>query len=288
MKKSRFSIPMITICSVLSCSLLSSHIFAENVGVTWFGKSGMAKRVMTGVEERLGEVAPDIQLEYKDTQPSLEELGNRIKEFEGNKDAIIVMRSNGAKFLAKNPSSLPTFIGATNDPQTLGTVKNPDAPEGTITGVTYALPVDVQFETFQAILPEMQSLLLLTEKGHPSGPIEAAKTKGITEELGLTYNHLEVENLDQLLETVKANVGQYDAMIMGTQAVLIDNAKVLVETAGATPVLAFSSKPVKDGALGGFVADDHKLGRMLADSLVDVLKNGKKIAEVSCCQSCHA
>ena len=44
---------------------------------------------------------------------------------------------------------------------------------------------------------------------------------------------------------------------------------------------SYSSKPVKAWALGGFVADDKKLGCMLAESVVAVLKNGKTIKEVA-------
>ncbi|MCP4686465.1 MAG: hypothetical protein GY859_00340, partial [Desulfobacterales bacterium] len=46
-----------------------------------------------------------------------------------------------------------------------------------------------------------------------------------------------------------------------------------------TPVFSYSSKPVKDGALGGFVADDGALGYMLAQTVVDVLIKGKAIKD---------
>ena len=45
-------------------------------------------------------------------------------------------------------------------------------------------------------------------------------------------------------------------------------------------MLSYSSKPVSAGALGGFVADDEKLGLILAESMADVLVNKKAVKEV--------
>ena len=45
-------------------------------------------------------------------------------------------------------------------------------------------------------------------------------------------------------------------------------------------MLSYTNKPVHAGALGGFVAEDVKLGYMLAESLVDVLVKGKAIKDV--------
>jgi putative tryptophan/tyrosine transport system substrate-binding protein len=40
----------------------------------------------------------------------------------------------------------------------------------------------------------------------------------------------------------------------------MDNTQAIVGASGTTPVLSYASKPVKMGALGGFAADDEKLG----------------------------
>ncbi len=58
----------------------------------------------------------------------------------------------------------------------LGTVMKLQAPEGNITGVTYHLPVDSQFEIFQAIVPELKALFLLLGKGDPSAVVDQAAT----------------------------------------------------------------------------------------------------------------
>jgi putative ABC transport system substrate-binding protein len=43
---------------------------------------------------------------------------------------MVILRSNGAKWLGENLPSVPTFIGGCNNPVQLGSLKNMQAPEG--------------------------------------------------------------------------------------------------------------------------------------------------------------
>ncbi len=266
---------------VLSFFMLSlSTASALEIGVAWVGKSGMAKRVSNGFDQQIKELAPDIGIEYNKELSSMEDLAKLVAQWEKKKDGMVLLRSNAAKWLGKNPPSIPTFIGGCNHPVQLGAVKNMDQPEGKITGVTYFLPVDTQFEIFQAILPKMKSVLLLVEEGHPSSLIDQAGTKNISKKLGITYNEKFCTSNQEALAVVKQLKNKVSAIIIGNQALNIDNAENIINAAGKTPVLSYSSKPVKVGALGGFVADDGKLGKMLAESVVDVLVKGKAIKNV--------
>ncbi len=250
---------------------------AVDVGLAWVGKSGMAKRVTAGIEKGIKELAPDLKIEYKKELASLDELATTVNDWEKSKKGIIILRSNGAKWLALNPPAIPTFIGACNNPAQLGTVKELNSPEGNITGVTYFLPVAAQFEIFQSIIPQLKSVLLLLEKDHPSSIIDRNGTKAVCKSLGIVYNEKFCTTTEDAVAAVKQYKDKVSAIIIGNQALNIDNSENIVKTAGKTPVLSFSSKPVKAGALGGFVADDEKLGYMLAESLVDVLAKGKAI-----------
>jgi putative ABC transport system substrate-binding protein len=253
---------------------------AVDVGVAWVGKSGMAKRVTKGLEKGMQEFGKDVNLEFNKELGSLDDLGAIVERYQKEKKGMVILRSNGAKWLGKNQPSIPTFIGGCNNPVQLGALKNMKAPEGKITGVTYFLPVDTQFETFQAILPGMKSVLLLLGAGNPSAEIDRNETKEVCGKLGLTYNEKVVKDTKEALAAVNEFQGKVSMMIIGNQSIVIDIAKDLVAAAGKTPVVSYSSKPVKDGALGGFVADDETLGYMLAKSVLDVLIKGKAVKDI--------
>jgi len=277
MKKLTSFIAMALAFCFLFGSITSAN--ALEIGMGWAGKSGMAKRVTKGFEQGIKELSPDIKIEYQKELASIEALGEVVKRWEKEKNGMVILRSNGAKWLAKNSPSIPTFIGACNNPSQLGVVKNLQKPEGQITGVTYFLQVDTQFEIFQAILPEMKSVLLLGE-GNPSAAVDQSGTKETCKKLGIKYNEVFCSSAEEAIKAVNKYKGKVTAVIIGNQAVIMEKADQIAEAAGKTPVVSYSNKAVKLGALGGFVADDVKLGYMLAKSLVDVLVKGKAIKDV--------
>ena len=276
-KKARLALAF----AALTVSTLASiPVLAVDVGVAWAGKSGMTRSVVKGFEAGMKKMAPEVKVEYRKELASMDELTAAAKEFESSKDGMVILRSTGAKYLGKNPPSIPAFIGGCSDPVALGVLNNMDAPEGNVTGVTYTLPVDTQFETFQAIIPNLSSVLLLTEKGHPSSAIDQANTEKTTQALGLAYTSREVGGVDEAVAAINEFKGKVSAVIIGNQAKVFDYAKAIVDAAGTIPVVSYSAKPVKQGALGGFVADDVKLGEMLAESVVDILVKGKAVKDV--------
>ncbi|MBU1169229.1 MAG: hypothetical protein KKD44_06670 [Proteobacteria bacterium] len=254
--------------------------YAADVGVAWVGKSGMADRVNSGFEKGIREIGQGINLLFHKDLDDLDTLAAVVKEYESKMDGMVILRSNGAKWLGNHPPTIPTFIGGCNHPVQLGVLQNMDSPEGKITGVTYYLPVATQFETFQAIIPDLKSVLLLLGAGNPSAEVDRKETQMICGNLGLKYHEKMVENTQDAIAAVREFKGKVSMMIIGNQGKVFDIAKELVTAADKTPVVSYSSEPVKDGALGGFVADDEILGYMLAQSVVDVLVNGKAIKQV--------
>jgi len=273
----RWSIGLV-ICIVLGS--LSASAETIRLGFAWAGKSGMADRVTEGFDQAIKSLAPQIQIEYHKNLPDINALAGVIATFEKTKKGMVILRSNGAQFLSKNPPAIPTFIGGCNHPGELGTIQNLDAPEGNITGVTYFLPVETQFEVFQAILPNMNSLVLLADSKNPSSVVDKAETEKTCQRLGFNCNYQLVSGKDRILEAVKTLKGSTSTFIIGNQAEVMDLTEQIVALAGETPVLSYSSKPVMSGALGGFVADDVKLGMLLAESVVEVLVKGKSIRSV--------
>lgn len=269
---------MIALPALFSASIVNAKTI--EIGVAWAGKSGMAKRIAEGFIEGVKELNLDVKIEFHKELASVADLAAVAAKWQKEKQGMVLLRSNAAKWLAKNPPTIPTFIGGCNHPSRLGVVKNLQAPEGNITGVTYYLPAASQFDVFKEIIPDLKSVLLLLEKGHPSALIDQEGTKAACSKLGIRYNEKFSETRAETIAAVKHYRGKVSAIILGNQALIFDDAENIVAAANETPVLSFSSKPVKVGALGGLAADDTKLGYMLAYSVADVLARGKNIKTV--------
>ncbi len=263
--------------AILLGGMLSASASAadKSVGILWFGKSGLAKQVMTGFIKQMGEKAPDIKLEFKPDLPNPEAAEPIYAEWQKSKNVIVFLRSNGATYMKKNPPQVPGLVGACNNPQELGVVEKLEAPEGNITGVSYYIPIANQLAVYKQIFPNLKTIGLLLEKGHPSTPIESTGTQAACPALGLTYMEAVCADKTELLQKTKELADKCDLLIIGTQSLILDNCK------GEKPVVSYSDKPIEQhAALCGLAADNSKLGQMLADSAIALLNDGKKVSEV--------
>ena len=172
--------------------------------------------------------------------------------------------------------------GAVTTPLELGTIKNLNAPEGKITGVTYFIPYEKRFEIIRSLFPNTKRIGLLVEKGHASTPIEQQGTREQCDRLGITYNEVVASNLKELLDGTRQLSGRVDLFIISSTRLVMDNIVNLLPVLNPAkiPTFSFAEEPVKAGAVAGVAADDAKLGKFLAESVVDVVVKGKPVSQV--------
>ncbi len=270
MKHASISLTLFMVLFAFFCFPVHAET-SQNVGLLWVGKSSMQDRVLKGFMQKIRESAPSIHVEAKPRLKDFEEAAFVVERYEKQKDAIVFLRSSGAKFLAQNPLTIPAFIGGCNNPVLLGVTSSLDSPDKGITGVSYYLPYDQHFSAIDRAFPDLKTIALLLEKGHPGSAIDAQGTKEQADARGVALQTYFFTSKDELLNETKKLKNEVDLFIVGSQALIFDNVKELVKFAGKVPVVSFSRKPIDDGALFGLVPDDYKLGEMLADSVVDVL-----------------
>lgn len=255
---------------------------SKTVGFMWFGKSGMAKRVTKGFDDYMKKTAPDIAIEYVKELADKDAAMKVYKRFQEEKDALVFLRSNGAKLMGKTPPKKPAFIGGCSHPVVLGITDSLEKPSKNATGVTYYLAAERQIKVFKKVFPNLQSVGLIVEKGHPSAQVDNSETTAASKKEGIKFYVRECAAAGEIPDAVKALVEKKaDIIIIGNQALIIDNAAMVAKNAGSVPVVSYAEKPIKKGsALCGLVPDDEKLGRMLADSLIQVIKDGKKVKDI--------
>jgi putative ABC transport system substrate-binding protein len=248
----------------------------------WMGRSGMSKRVYAGFKEYVAKHAPEVVLEpvieLKDEAAALPVY----KRFQAEKRGVVFLRSSGVKFLMKHPPQKPTFIGGCTNPAALGAMKDLNSPPANITGVTYYIPASRQIGTLKKAFPGVKSVALLVEAGHPSSGIDSKETRAACKENGILYHEYSCASTDDIVTAMKDVYDRkIDLVIIGNQALIFDNGELIAKNARRTPVASYAEKPIKDGfALCGLAADDNKLGKMMANSLIDVLLKGKKISDI--------
>jgi putative tryptophan/tyrosine transport system substrate-binding protein len=281
-KQSKYSINGFFCLIVLVLGLWNGSVSeAKEIAVIWDTKSAMVSNVVMGFLPKMRELAPDLKVSLYRELNNMEDVKRVFHECEPKVDGIVLLRSSGAKFLGTVTPKVPCFIGACNDPTELGVIKSLDAPEGMVTGVTYAIPYKKRFDIILSLFPNTKSVALLAQKGHPSGPIEQAATKEECTRRGISYKEVVASDLNDLVSQTRS-LGKTDLIIVSNTQLVMDNVVSLLPIVNATktPIFSYADKPVKSGAVAGIAADDTKLGAMLAESVVDVIVNRKPIAKV--------
>ena len=268
------------ICIVIVLIISMSNISAKNIGIAWVGKASMQDNVLSGLLSQFNKYNENINIEIKKELSSVNELKKLALKWDTEKDAMILLRSNAAKMLVTTKTTIPTFIGGTNHPIALGTVKSFIAPEGNITGVTYYIDKKTTLRMIKLFIPNMTSILFIGELGHPSTPIEQEETKQHSQNIyKIKYDEITSNSLEFILKKIKEKSNNFSAIVLGNQALIMDNAAEITKAAKNTPVFSYSKVSVANGALAGYSSDDNKQGILLAQSVYSILFENKKVSE---------
>ncbi|WP_162146707.1 ABC transporter substrate binding protein [Chitinivibrio alkaliphilus] len=240
------------------------------LGVAWMGRSRMSKRYLQGIENSLAQAPLPIRLKVKGNLPHEDALDSVISQFETTCDAMILLRSSTVRSIKNRPRPIPTFIGATTHPVKLGVAPRLDSPETNLAGVSYYVPAALRLSMFREVLPTISHYILLVEKGHPAAEIDVEQSRRAAQELSLTIKPLYCDTLATVLQSIDTVPEDY-GILLGSQALLMDNAKKIIEAAPNTPFFSYADLPVEYGALAGFSANDIHMGQKLGSMVVDVL-----------------
>jgi putative tryptophan/tyrosine transport system substrate-binding protein len=254
----------------------------KKVAVMWEGKAGMSKRVLMGFVAKMKNIAPNVEVVTRMDIRNMAEAENIFHDFEKTMNGIVFLRSSGAEFLAKVDPKVPCFVGGCNNPLYFGTVKNLEAPDGKITGVTYFIPYEKRFEAIKALFPRSKSVALLAQKGHPSTAIDQEGTRSQCERLGIAYHEVIASNVSELVNGVEKIIDRVDLLIMSSTSLVLDNSMALLAISNKhkMPIFSYAADRAAVGITAELAADDTKLGAMLAESVADVVVKGKPVAQV--------
>src|SRR5271157_213844 len=282
MKKFALLLVMLVFLGAALAGAGAADAATKSIAIIWEGKSEMTNRTAMGFLATLRTLAPEVEVKQYRQLKNMQEAEAAFRESEKTMDGIVFLRSSGAQFLATIDPKVPCFVGGCNNPAELGTIKNLNAPEGKITGVTYFIPYEKRFEIIMSLFPNTKRIGLLAEKGHASTPIEQQGTREQCERLGIVYNEVFASNLKELMDGTRQLLGSVDLFIISSTRLVMDDVVNLLPVLNSTkmPTFSFAEEPVKAGAVAGVAAEDAKLGGFLAESVVDVVVKGKPVSQV--------
>ena len=252
---------------------------ADRVGVVHLGGpfSSIVDGLRAGLKELKLEEGKQIVLEIQDTRGDLKSAEEAARKFEQEKAKLIYAVTAPVVTAARQVTKdIPIVFNVGSDPVAAGFVQSFVKPGGRLTGVHYLVRdlTAKRLEILKEILPKLRAVITFYDSGnHVSREAaqlgrEEAKRQGIR----LVERYVtSVEGLRSALNALKA--GEADAYFYTADAMVISQAQLIIETAGAKklPTMFHDRSLVARGALASYGQNYYEIGRRSAKYVQMVL-----------------
>ncbi len=232
--------------------------------------------VTSRLAEKAAENGLDIQVNYQNGQGDTSTINTICQQFVANQVDVIVAiatpAAQGAAAAAEN-SGIPVVFSAVTDPVAAGLVASIEAPGGSITGTSDAIPVEKIFSLAQELTPDVKSYGLIYNTSEDNSLSVIAQVKDYLEGKGIPYTEGAVttsadvqSSARNLLERCDAVFAPIDNTVASAMAVLADEA-----IKAKKPVYVAADSMVADGGLATVGVNYTNLGSQTADMVLKVL-----------------
>ena len=232
--------------------------------------------VTSRLAEKAAENGLDIQVNYQNGQGDTSTINTICQQFVANQVDVIVAiatpAAQGAAAAAEN-SGIPVVFSAVTDPVAAGLVASIEAPGGSITGTSDAIPVEKIFSLAQELTPDVKSYGLIYNTSEDNSLSVIAQVKDYLEGKGIPYTEGAVttsadvqSSARNLLERCDAVFAPIDNTVASAMAVLADEA-----IQAKKPVYVAADSLVADGGLAAVGVNYTNLGSQTADMVLKIL-----------------
>ncbi len=183
-----------------------------------------------------------------------------------NVNLIVPITTPSALAAAQATSQIPIVFGGVTDPVGVGLVPSLEKPGGNVTGTSDRWPFREQLELFVSVAPEMKCLGMLYAPGDEVSEIAVKEMKGLTREMGLTFDSVPISGAQDLYAAARAVLRRCDAIYTGLDTIVVENFESVLKAAleSRKPVFAGDPESVKRGALATFGVSMEELGEETA------------------------
>ncbi len=240
------------------------------------------REAFTSEMESLGYGADKVSIDYQNAQGEQSNLNSICQKFAGdNKDLIVAIATPSALSAAAAAPDIPLIFSAVTDPVGANLVKNPDQPEGKITGTSDAIPVDQVFDLMKKLTPNVKTVGMIYNLGEPNSVSVITQAKAYCDANGIVYTEATVTNSSEVQQAAQSLAGNCDAIYTPIDNTVASAMPVLAQVAkqAKLPVYPGADSMVIDGGFATIGIDYTLLGKQTAAMAAKVLE-GTPISEI--------
>lgn len=198
------------------------------------------------------------------------------------KDLIYTIATPAAQAVAGATSDIPIVGSAITDYVEAGLIDSNDAPGGNVTGSSDMNPIDAQLDLLIQLVPAAKTVGVFYSADEDNSILQANLFTTAAEAKGLTVEKFTISNSNEIQTVVQSMEGKIDACWVPTDNKLAAGMATVAMIANEIklPIIAGESNMVTEGALATYGLDYYQLGYLAGEMAVDILKNGKKPADM--------
>lgn len=197
-------------------------------------------------------------------------------------DLILAIATPAAQAVANLTSTIPVLVTAVTDPQSASLVQSNEKPGTNVSGTSDLTPCEQQINLLKKILPDAKKVAMLYCSSEENSRFQVNIAKKACDKIGLSYVDATVSNTNEVQQVVQSLAGKVDAIYSPTDNMIAScmATVVMVANENKIPTIVGEEGMVEGGGLATYGIDYYELGKQTAVMAVDVLKNGKKPADM--------
>ena len=246
------------------------------VAIVCSDSSFATERSLKGIKQTFTRSSLDVQIEeinlkYEGNEKTTSKI-NLLKP-----DLVVTVGSPSTIFIKENFPDIPLIFSTVLNPETSGILDTLSGRPKTVTGASLDIPIDIQFQKFKMVHPNLKRVGVIYTKQTEKLIEEAQK---IAPTLGLELVAIKIESeremplaLDSICRVADGIWTTADDLIYTPQATKF---MILSSIRNRKPIMGFTPSFVESGALVGLSYDYKDIGRRAGQLAIRYI-NGEPI-----------
>ena len=197
-------------------------------------------------------------------------------------DLIFAIATPAAQAVANITKNIPIVISSVTDPESAKLVIKNTAPGTNVTGTSDLTPCEAQMDLLKKLVPNAVKVGMLYCSSEQNSHFQIALAKAACDKLGLKYVDGTVSNSNEIQQVVTSLCGKVDAIYSPTDNMIAAGMATVAQVANekGIPTICGEEGMVAAGGLATYGINYYELGKQTAAMAVEILRDGKKPAEM--------
>jgi len=241
------------------------------------------KGFVDGLKEAGYEDGKNLKIDYQNAQGEQANCQTIAQKLVNDRDDLILaIATPAAQAVANLTTDIPVLVTAVTDPATAKLVKSNEAPGTNVTGTSDLNPVEAQMDLLKQLVPAVKTVGFLYCSSEQNSKFQVELAKKAADRLGIAYVEATVSNSNEIQQVTQSLVGKVEAVYSPTDNMIAAGVPTVagVLNAAKIPFICGEEGMVKSGGLATYGVNYYELGKQTAKMAVEILKDGKKPAEM--------